>query len=399
MGLTSSKQASRNRDLQRELFRQNLEWEKEQFYSSQDFSREQMDWQQMMADPQYQKDRYLDAGFNPYYMMDGGASGAPSAPNTLSPSSASTSSVSPVDNSVGSLGYDLKEIINNFGSLMDSYKGYKEANYSDVLAQSTDELRGYNKALAFQNVISAKQANDFFRQTFEDQKQLLTQQRIELQSRSNLQNIQAFFVASDISWMPAEKMASLAHILSVTDNNIAQHRGLLAESGIKEKELAIFDEKARAGTAQMIANTLLANAQREGIELDNKVAEQTANCLIDFLNSQYNLGTTENLNLYNFYNSADPNSVVIEKDPVTGEEKEIKGGRTHIQSKIARDWEMQKNELVRSNFSADPAVQALGALGQLLGGFGVGAVGASSIFNAVNRTPVTVPMRSVGFRH
>lgn len=256
------------------------------------FAREQMKWQEQQTDKArtwqeqmwnkqnaydsavQQRSRLQAAGLNPYLMLDGGSAGsATSMPSTDTPGGVGNFDYKPVmDGSNGLLqaGDQLRNLALDAASVAkdnaetigqeihNQFLGLKEAAELGLLHSQRDK-----NILEIQGQRMLNEWSEATMQARIEREKLLNTIHVQESAKLGIDNAISQFNLDHLSesWQ-SEMEERAAHTFQMYQN------GYLS---IEQAKLAI-------------ANTALAYAQKEGVELSNRVARATADDLIDFMN-------------------------------------------------------------------------------------------------------------------
>lgn len=262
-GIAGIRQAKKNAKLQRELMRKNFALQQEYAeknyqlqLSQQQMQRDQFDTMVDLSDPLTQREALEKAGFNPF--MDGSAIGTPNTPGS---SAGSIGQVNPPQ-------YDSSGL-NSSAALQQQAISNSVGNLNGIL-EAAEKIAGMPSGLAKQEaeVTYQKLMND-----------LAIKQNEEKLVDIAMKNL-------DLSFLPAEKQATIATLIAEKSNLDAQ-TGLFKVQGDK---IEIDKEAVRVQIDKTSKEIQKILAETEGIKKDNKLKEVSikyAEILVNYQIQQY----------------------------------------------------------------------------------------------------------------
>ncbi|UPW41421.1 DNA pilot protein [Dipodfec virus UA06Rod_3] len=347
---------------QMQMFYDDLNWQKKSFYESQDFTREQMDWQEKMSDPSYQASRLRAAGFNPYVQMAGGASSSPT-PNAGPSGSGSVGIPSLPDFNQGSYISGLSD------KIVGSVSALSQNRVNDAQAKAILDDNQRSASLFPASKESAELSNRSARVQVEVAE--ATQQTQVALAKStllnmNLQNANLFTDAliknKQLEWLDSEKMAAINLQVQQFLTEKEETRKRMIEANVSQKVLDNWERDFDARISMMTSATCLnyaqaslANSQSDLNSVELEINQSIAPGIILANKAANRLSQFKSDTEYNFLSS---------KSDVKGLNKYYRG--------LGFDYSKSRDESRKAHNDANPW------LGLVSGGLGGAAAGGAA---------------------
>ena len=256
--------------------REQMKWNAEEAQKNRDFQKKMFDETNEWNSAYSQRKRLEAAGLNPYLMLDGGSAGTAQSVSGDSASYSSMPDFSPPDLSPVSHGLSSAgDITSNFAMQRAEIRARNAKSNIYEIDGITRGIRNLSEIGLFQSQrdknILDRQMTEFMLDFNRDMRQIrMDAERERLDLLRNQNAHEAIMVALadyDLANYPEQKRLQLEEFASTIFKNYASGNLSYAQA------------------SEALAHKLLLDSQKEGQDIDNKVAKKTADGIIDAMNA------------------------------------------------------------------------------------------------------------------